>query len=1266
MAVVFVVAVCACSYGEVRIDTNAFPDEVFRAYVSENCDTDGDGLLTDEEIAGIKFIDVHGKPKRAYSYYESDDVQYVHDLSGIEYFTSLVSLDCSFNELGRIDLGSNTALEYLNCEFASLDRLDLGSNTALKSLFCGNSDYYERAVTYREHYDEADSTEGSPISYEIEIYPHNFIKSLNLGNNTSLEYLGCANCGLEELTLNSRTALKYLNCSNMGDTGIFYAYVHTTGDEDRYEIVSLAGNYLNRIKSIELGGYTALETLYCGSGDVQDIDVSGCSALKVLNCEQNKITALDVGDCTALEYLFCNDNRLTNIDVSHNTALQNFVCSNTPEQVFSFNNDGESPYTNEYVIGENSNHLTALDLSNNPAIGYLNCEFVGLESLNVSGNMQLTILVCNNNKLTELDFGGNTELMMLNCSYNHLKALDVSKQTGLTNLECSSNDIAVLEVGNKALFSLYCGENRITHLDLSKSTSLGSLQCEDNQIKNLDVSNNTSLWELLCYSNDLTELTIGNQPKLYTLYCSRNKLSALDVSGCPELSDFSCAKNQIRALDVTHNPELSQLYCHNNQITALDVTNCPELRRLSCTNNKLGKLDLSNNTLLEALDCGGNYLAALDVSSNVMLSELYFSGTPLRNVDLSANTSLMSLDCISADMTTLDLSNNIALAVGSVNCYGNSRLEALDVVSSDNTEYPFMTDMATYTGDSYARVQAVRAYTADGTEIASSFSSGDKYAYFAASPYYIIYDYDTGYAWTEYAQNVPGIMSVRMGIPTNTFSYLPQVESKVVSVDSKVVSIDEGVVFHSSGFSGGTGGGQKRDNGTVSPSPSGGTQDTQPGTVQAGSNSGPGTSSGGGCDSGIGIAALCVVFLVASRKTGRILPVMLLLVLIAATSAYAQTDMTASDYTLPTKYEIYDIAGSYTLDFALPAELAQKIAEVSRITPDKVHPYSDIALSGTWSVNAQDLYTLSRSGEYGGVVLPIAEHAMTSRDRYVVLCTFSNDVEPGEMISVHGFEVDPSLREAVYDENKMYMERFSVFNENFERIEKVPESRKVYLAVTFTPEYVNTGILSVVRGKYVEEEDPLYRLGEETAQLIADELGIDISELKYLTRANIGAPVRPTPAMQEYVRNDNHEIIANLPTVSVDEEGTYLIPVTLTDEAWNALQGQEVSGLKFYGLHDTDSGDKQFQASGILSVLPVGPVNLLEIYTLSGKKMEKFGAREFFMAAFLNAGEPFSFYAARMLLALATGGLSGCSTGIFTLGACLAGGLLFLKKHNKS
>ena len=86
-------------------------------------------------------------------------------------------------------------------------------------------------------------------------------------------------------------------------------------------------------------------------------------------------------------------------------------------------------------------------------------------------------------------------------------------------------------------------------------------------------------------------------------------------------------------------------------------------------------------------------------------------------------------------------------------------------------------------------------------------------------------------------------------------------------------------------------------------------------------------------------------------------------------------------------------------------------------------------------------------------------------------------------------------------------------------------------------------------------------------------------------------------------------------------------------------QDKPISDYTVYALNDTEvseSGFGQFRSSFILN----GVVSLWE---LSGGKMDKFGVKEFVIAGLLQAGRPFSFYLAKILLALLLG---GCSSGI--------------------
>ena len=112
-----------------------FPDKKFRAYLSGQSYI-FDGILTDEDIANIKDLNVVGVG--------------IENLKGIEFFTELTSLNCSKNLLNSLDVSKNTVLESLTCSENRLTSLDLSKNTALKTLYCNNNQL-ESIVLFEEN-----------------------------------------------------------------------------------------------------------------------------------------------------------------------------------------------------------------------------------------------------------------------------------------------------------------------------------------------------------------------------------------------------------------------------------------------------------------------------------------------------------------------------------------------------------------------------------------------------------------------------------------------------------------------------------------------------------------------------------------------------------------------------------------------------------------------------------------------------------------------------------------------------------------------------------------------------------------------------------------------------------------------------------------------------------------------------------------------------------------------------------------------------------
>ena len=413
------------------------------------------------------------------------------------------------------------------------------------------------------------------------------------------------------------------------------------------------------------------------------------------------------------------------------------------------------------------------------------------------------------------------------------------------------------------------------------------------------------------------------------------------------------------------------------------------------------------------------------------------------------------------------------------------------------------------------------------------------------------------------------------------------------------------------------------------------------------------SGSSGGCSSVSGFVLLVLAGLLLFRR--RAVVFALCLVILAAPCSWAG-GLSTSDYTLPISQDNYTPAGTWTTNFTLTQEMVSIIAQIGGVSADKVHSFSELALT-EWQTMPADIYNLAKTGEYGGVTLPAADSPETG-NYYVLLCTFSNDVKPGELMGTAGFEVSADTRRSVYRESEYYSSvHWVALNDAYEVIDSVPENRRVYLAVSYRPEYINAGILTVIRGEYVTENDPLDRLDPGLAQIIADEVGIDVSELKFLSRANIGDPVPPTQDMIAYVKSDDHEIIDGINTISVDQGGWYAFKVRLSDTIWDEVQGRQISDYKFYGLNDDRS---EVSASFI-----TGLINTWELFTLTGNKMNSFGVREFVMVVLLNAGRPLSLYLAKLLIMLLLG---GCNTGVTAsvmITAVIAGviALRFTKKR---
>lgn len=220
----------ASSFEEQVIDNKAFIEAVGEQ-VAWTKNDDGTVSLTPENLAAIENVGSLDVSEKSLS-----------DLSGIEYFVNLTSLDCKKNNLTSLDVSNLTKLTALTCNDNQLASLDVSSLTELSILYCQNN----RLTTL-------DVSQNTALS-NLNCSNNQLLSELNVANNPKLQTLSCANNQLTALDIEKNTSLSTLYCNN------------------------------NRLAKLSVSENTALTKLYCYANRMSELDVTKNLKLKALYC----------------------------------------------------------------------------------------------------------------------------------------------------------------------------------------------------------------------------------------------------------------------------------------------------------------------------------------------------------------------------------------------------------------------------------------------------------------------------------------------------------------------------------------------------------------------------------------------------------------------------------------------------------------------------------------------------------------------------------------------------------------------------------------------------------------------------------------------------------------------------------------------------------------------------------------------------------------------------------------------------------------------
>lgn len=174
-------------FGLTFVNAASFPDEAMRDAVSEQLDSDGDGILQPSDTERVRSVIVESSriqfsdsPADAETIDKGDSSSdgdgSVTSLNCARFFPNLETLICSGTNLVEIDISQNKALSFADLSGTGITTVDVSNNKSLTSLFCDEgvsvtgadeADLYCRDLITSATYASANSTESTiTIDYD--------------------------------------------------------------------------------------------------------------------------------------------------------------------------------------------------------------------------------------------------------------------------------------------------------------------------------------------------------------------------------------------------------------------------------------------------------------------------------------------------------------------------------------------------------------------------------------------------------------------------------------------------------------------------------------------------------------------------------------------------------------------------------------------------------------------------------------------------------------------------------------------------------------------------------------------------------------------------------------------------------------------------------------------------------------------------------------------------------------------------------------------
>ena len=582
----------------VAIDESNFPNKTFRNYIQKVFDKDNNDFFSADEIAAVTELTFQ------YPDDPNTGVAGITSLKGIEYFTALTSLDCSYQDLTELDLSRNTGLTSVLCYGNQLTELDLSANTQLIELDCSSNEITHLDVSSNHNLEK------------LSCY-HNRLTSLDLSRNNKLTYTYCDSWCPIEPDENNTINLAELDVDKTSDW--------------------VGGKVENGILTIDEGAKKVTYNYQCGNNIemyvILHIHIYDDSWKYNANEHWKKCTNFCTGanqgmiksphdykggnTCSICGYVNAADTYAVTVEVDgYGTAGASPAFAKTDETVTltAIPDTGYAFKTWEVIRGGVAITNDTFIMPAKPVtVKAVFQEKTAAPVISPNGgsfnDTETVTLTC--------DTEGAWIYYTINGVKSHYRDPFTLTESANITVWAEKMGKADSDIVTAAFIKIVDGvavdtfnfpdknfrdvvktfdtdDNNI--LSDTEIAAVKEIDCKGRAITNLKgIEYFTALEYLYCYDNELTELDLRRNTKLKELNCSTNRLTVLDLSQNPKLKRVLCCENELTALDLSHNPELEDVNCSDNALTALNLSSNSKLTNLNASGN-IREITLTGNT----------------------------------------------------------------------------------------------------------------------------------------------------------------------------------------------------------------------------------------------------------------------------------------------------------------------------------------------------------------------------------------------------------------------------------------------------------------------------------------------------------------------------------------------------------------------------------------------------------------------------------------------------------------------------------------------